>query len=168
MVGQYWSYCDPYAASGDQAAYPWCECLPRWEETEGAGDECTDAKPAEFCRRLEDSPDGQCIEDDDEPYCPSLSVLAKCDLDDEHASSQSWCSTTYETCDEQGTDSADEGWSYCDPRTGYGELADCMCKESWKWDIYAPGWEVDKADSTMECSNLFASALRSGENSPHP
>jgi hypothetical protein len=108
MVGQYWSYCDP---EEQEPNYPWCECKEKWTHEEnkcyGKG----------YNREMEG--------------CPSLHDLRYC----EAGASQSWCDTTYQSCDSQGPKSGDdEGWSYCDPETNYGEYADCECSSVWKFE----------------------------------
>jgi len=103
QVNNSWAYCSPETQT---AEWPDCECLAEW--THASND----------CKQNTMTMHG----------CPDLATLAVCDGDDVR---QSWCDTTFETCEQQNSEADGKEWAYCDTSTGMGDLAECECKGSW-------------------------------------
>ena len=59
--------------------------------------------------------------------CPSLALLADCELKPE----QSWCFINESSCFEQ---IKKQNWSYCEPATQATMLPYCECEPFWKGD----------------------------------
>jgi len=110
MVNESWSYCWPDDDGGlGKSGWPNCECMDTWSN---ADDDCARRGNAKVFSG-----------------CPTTAELSECASD----VTQSWCDTTFMTCEQQNFASDGEQWAYCDTATDMGELAECECKDKWKY-----------------------------------
>jgi len=106
QVDEGWAYCSPETGIG---VLPTCECMDNWLHNEA---KCAGSLQLEMAG------------------CPTIGKIGICEF---HAQN-SWCDTTYDMCEEQGSKNKGEAWAFCDAATQEAELPPCECKASWTDD----------------------------------